>query len=58
MTSRRWGLPWPGPEIAAEAEAAGGEAFCVGEFADHDAYVSLATLPGMTSSAWIGTAVA
>lgn len=58
MASQRWGLPWPGSEIAAEAEAAGGEAFCVGEFADHDAYVSLATLPAATSSARIGTSVA
>jgi len=34
MTDQRWGLPFPGGEIAAEAERAGAEAFCVGEFAN------------------------
>ena len=51
-------MPWPGAEIAADAEDAGAEAFCVGEFADHDAYVSLAELVGQTRTAQIGTAVA
>jgi len=56
--SRRWGLPWPGAEIAAEAEQSGGEAFCTGEFADRDAYVSLAQLAEKTERAQIGTGVA
>jgi len=58
MTSQRWGLPWPGPEIAAEAEDAGAEAFCVGEFADHDAYVSLARVVEQARSALLGPAIA
>jgi alkanesulfonate monooxygenase SsuD/methylene tetrahydromethanopterin reductase-like flavin-dependent oxidoreductase (luciferase family) len=58
MTKQRWGLPWPGPEIGQEAEDAGAEAFCVGEFADHDAYVSLAGLADKTRDAKIGTAIA
>ena len=41
---RGWGMPWPGAEIAAEAEAAGALAFCAGEFANHNAYVSLAVV--------------
>ncbi|GEM_PF-5757262 len=32
MSEQRRGLPFPGGEIAAEAERAGAEAFCVGEF--------------------------
>lgn len=58
MTKQRWGLPFPGQEIAAEAEKAGAEAFCVGEFADHDAYVSLTEVVGQTQTAMVGTAVA
>jgi 5,10-methylenetetrahydromethanopterin reductase len=58
MAKQRWGMPWPGGTIAKEAEDAGAEAFCVGEFADHDAYVSLAELVGQTQTAQIGTAVA
>ncbi len=58
MPNPRWGLPWPGSEIAAEAEAAGADAFCVGEFADHDAYVSLAEASANSSNARIGPAIA
>ena len=35
----RWGLPWPGRQLAERAEAAGANAFCAGEFSDRDAYV-------------------
>ncbi len=58
MATQRWGLPFPGPEIAREAEQAGAEAFCVGEFADHDAYVSLAQVVGQTENAMVGPAIA
>ncbi len=53
-----WGLPWPGAELAREAEAAGAAAFCSGEFADHDAYVGLAEMAATTERARIGTGVA
>ncbi|MDT5337457.1 MAG: hypothetical protein QOD90_2962, partial [Mycobacterium sp.] len=39
-----WGLPWPGAERAAEAERAGASAFCSGEFADLNAYVTAADM--------------
>lgn len=55
---RGWAMPWPGAEIAAEAEAAGARAFCSGEFADHNAYVSLAGMAASTTTARIGTGVA
>lgn len=35
----KWGLPWPGRQRAAEAEAAGAGAFCAGEFSDLNAGV-------------------
>jgi 5,10-methylenetetrahydromethanopterin reductase len=54
----RFGMPWPGPEVAAEAERAGAGAFCAGDFADHDAYVSLAQMAAGTSTAQVGTAIA
>jgi 5,10-methylenetetrahydromethanopterin reductase len=53
-----WALPWAGAELAAEAEAAGAQAFCSGEFADRNAYVTLAEMAASTSSAHIGTGVA
>lgn len=58
MSNQRWGLPFPGAEIAAEAEKAGAEAFCVGEFANRDAYVSLAQAVAQTDRAKVGTGVA
>ena len=58
MSQQRWGLPFPGAEIAAEAENAGAEAFCVGEFANHDAYVSLAQVVSQTDPARVGPGVA
>lgn len=54
----KWGLPWPGPELAAKAEAAGASAFCSGEFADHDAYVTSTEMAHATSKAMIGPGIA
>ncbi len=56
--TRRFGLPWPGTEFAAEAEASGVSAFCTGEFADHDAYVTVAEMALGTGSALVGPAIA
>jgi len=53
-----WAMPWPGAELAVEAEAAGCRAFCSGEFANHNAYVSLAEMALSTSKALIGPGVA
>src|SRR6201996_1381740 len=53
-----WGLPWPGPELAAKAEAAGASAFCAGEFADLSAYVTTTEMAQHTSSAMIGPGIA
>lgn len=54
----RFGMPWPGAEVAREAEAAGAVGFCAGEFADHEAYVSLAQMVAGTWQATVGTAIA
>ncbi|MFD7205672.1 LLM class flavin-dependent oxidoreductase [Streptomyces sp. NPDC059893] len=54
----RFGMPWPGPDVAREAEAAGVEVFCTGEFADHDAYISLAEMVAGTERATVGPAIA
>ncbi len=53
-----WGLAWPGSEMAAIAEAAGASAFCAGEFADTNAYVTLADMARSTTAASIGTGMA
>ena len=53
-----WGLPWPGAEIAAEAEKAGATAFCAGEFADHNAYLSTAEMAAGTTTAQVGPGIA
>ncbi|HVV12704.1 LLM class flavin-dependent oxidoreductase [Amycolatopsis sp.] len=53
-----WGLPWPGAEIAAEAEKAGAAAFCAGEFADHNAYLSTAEMAAGTTTAQVGPGIA
>ncbi|HVU71375.1 MAG TPA: LLM class flavin-dependent oxidoreductase [Mycobacteriales bacterium] len=58
MSGRRAGLPWPGAEVAAEAEAAGVAAFCTGEFADHDAYVTTTQMAVATTAARIGPGIA
>ena len=53
-----WGMPWPGARIAREAEQAGAHAFCSGEFADRNAYVSLAEMAMSTTTAKVGTGIA
>jgi 5,10-methylenetetrahydromethanopterin reductase len=54
----KWGLPWPGQQLAAEAEAAGASAFCAGEFADLSAYVTATEMAHATSTAMIGPGIA
>jgi 5,10-methylenetetrahydromethanopterin reductase len=51
-------MPWPGADIAREAELAGAQAFCSGEFADRNAYVALAEMAASTTTAKVGTGVA
>jgi 5,10-methylenetetrahydromethanopterin reductase len=58
MNGMRYGLPWPGAEVAAEAEQAGATAFCTGEFADHDAYVTTAQMIAGTATAQVGPGIA
>jgi alkanesulfonate monooxygenase SsuD/methylene tetrahydromethanopterin reductase-like flavin-dependent oxidoreductase (luciferase family) len=53
-----FGMPWPGAEVGPEAEAAGVAAFCTGEFADHDAYVTVAGMVASTRRALVGPAIA
>ncbi|MFJ8927564.1 LLM class flavin-dependent oxidoreductase [Streptomyces sp. NPDC102364] len=53
-----FGMPWPGAEAGKEAEAAGSAAFCTGEFADHDAYVTVAEMAFNTERAQVGSAIA
>jgi alkanesulfonate monooxygenase SsuD/methylene tetrahydromethanopterin reductase-like flavin-dependent oxidoreductase (luciferase family) len=53
-----WGLPWPGSELAARAEAAGARAFCAGEFADLSAYVTATDMAHNTSTAVVGPGIA
>lgn len=54
----RFGMPWPGPEVAREAEQAGVSAFCTGDFVDHDAYLTLAEIVTHTEHALAGPAIA
>jgi len=54
----RFGMPWPGHEVAREAEQAGVGAFCTGDFVDHDAYINLAEMVAGTERALIGPAIA
>jgi 5,10-methylenetetrahydromethanopterin reductase len=54
----RFGMPWPGIDVAREAEHAGVEAFCTGDFVDHDAYTTLAEMAAETERALIGPAIA
>jgi 5,10-methylenetetrahydromethanopterin reductase len=54
----KWGMPWPGPSVAAAAEAAGATAFCAGEFADLNAYVTATEMAHGTSEAMIGPGIA
>jgi 5,10-methylenetetrahydromethanopterin reductase len=53
-----WGLPWPGAALAARAETAGAMAFCSGEFADLNAYVTSTEMALGTSQAMIGPGIA
>jgi 5,10-methylenetetrahydromethanopterin reductase len=54
----KWGLPWPGAQPAAEAEAAGASAFCAGEFSDLNAYVTATEMAHATSNAMVGPGIA
>jgi 5,10-methylenetetrahydromethanopterin reductase len=54
----KWGLPWPGAERAAQAENAGAAAFCSGEFADLDAYVTSTEMAHATGAAHVGPGIA
>ncbi|MGW2048906.1 LLM class flavin-dependent oxidoreductase [Streptomyces sp. NPDC001858] len=54
----RFGMPWPGRDVAREAEQAGVGAFCAGEFADHDAYLTVADIVAHTEHALAGPAIA
>jgi 5,10-methylenetetrahydromethanopterin reductase len=53
-----WAMPWPGADLARVAEQAGCQAFCAGEFANHNAYVSLAEMAASTTTAKVGPGVA
>ncbi|MFJ8492981.1 LLM class flavin-dependent oxidoreductase [Streptomyces sp. NPDC094038] len=54
----RFGMPWPGRDVGREAEQAGAEAFCAGEFADHDSYLTVADIVAHTERAMAGPAIA
>lgn len=54
----RFGMPWPGRDVGREAEQAGVSAFCAGEFADHDAYLTVADIVANTEHALAGPAIA
>lgn len=54
----RWAVPWPGNELAAEAERSGAAAFCSGEFADHNAYAMAAEMALGSTRALIGPGIA
>jgi alkanesulfonate monooxygenase SsuD/methylene tetrahydromethanopterin reductase-like flavin-dependent oxidoreductase (luciferase family) len=54
----RFGMPWPGADVAREAEQAGVGAFCTGDFVDHDAYITLAEMVANTERALVGPAIA
>jgi alkanesulfonate monooxygenase SsuD/methylene tetrahydromethanopterin reductase-like flavin-dependent oxidoreductase (luciferase family) len=53
-----WGLPWPGTNNAATAEAAGFTAFCTGEFSDLNAYVTSTEMARDTAQAMVGPGIA
>jgi 5,10-methylenetetrahydromethanopterin reductase len=54
----RFGMPWPGTEVAREAEQAGVTAFCTGDFVDHESYTTLAEIVAETETALVGPAIA
>jgi 5,10-methylenetetrahydromethanopterin reductase len=53
-----WGMHWPGGDVARRAEQAGFRAFCSGEFADHEAYLTVAEMLEHVESALVGTSIA
>jgi 5,10-methylenetetrahydromethanopterin reductase len=53
-----YGMPWPGAEVASDAEAAGVSAFVAGEFADHEAYLTVAEMVHGSRKARVGTGIA
>jgi len=54
----RFGMPWPGADVAREAEQAGVGAFCTGDFVDSEAYTTLAEIVDATENALVGPAIA
>ncbi|MEV2218395.1 LLM class flavin-dependent oxidoreductase [Nocardia vinacea] len=54
----KFGMPWPGRDVGKEAEQAGVEAFCTGDFVDHDAYLTVAEIVADTERALVGPAIA
>src|ERR1700712_3334512 len=54
----RFGMPWPGADVAREAEEAGGTRVCTGGVVDHGPYVTPAEMVANTESAQVGTAIA
>jgi len=54
----QFGMPWPGPDLAAEMEEAGVAAFCTGDFVDNDAYAVLGDMVDKTTTAKVGTSIA
>jgi 5,10-methylenetetrahydromethanopterin reductase len=51
-------LPWPGADVARQAEAAGASAFCSGEFSDRDAYVTTTEMALSATDALVGPGIA
>lgn len=54
----KWGMPWPGAELAHRCEEAGAAAFCAGEFADASAYVTASEMARVSTEARIGPGIA
>ncbi|WP_261564955.1 LLM class flavin-dependent oxidoreductase [Frankia gtarii] len=54
----QWGLPWPGPQVAELAEQAGATAFCAGEFADTNSYLTTGEMVAATRRALVGPGIA
>lgn len=54
----QYGMTWHGTDVARDAETAGISAFCSGEFADAEAFSSLAEMVGGTEHALVGPAIA
>ncbi len=54
----KWGMPWPGGDLAQRCEDAGAVAFCSGEFADTSAYVTATEMARSTTTARTGPGIA